>query len=39
VHAAHLVEILDAIDVSSRAGGAVPVRSTFEPPPPMPWAE
>ncbi|HZT15471.1 MAG TPA: Gfo/Idh/MocA family oxidoreductase [Gaiellaceae bacterium] len=38
-HAAHLVEILDAIDASRRDGGAVAVRSTFQAPRPMPWGE
>jgi len=37
--AAHLVEILDAMDVSRRDGGTVEVRSSFVQPPPMPWAE
>jgi predicted dehydrogenase len=36
--AAHLVEILEAIEQSSREGGAVRVRSDFPPPPPMEWA-
>lgn len=38
-HAAHLVEVLDAIEASRRGGGAVAVRSSFTPPPPLPWAE
>jgi predicted dehydrogenase len=37
-HAAHVVEILDAIDESRRRGGAVAVRSGFTPPEPLPWA-
>jgi predicted dehydrogenase len=36
--AAHLVEILDAIETSSRDGGPVGVRSSFEPPQPLEWA-
>jgi predicted dehydrogenase len=36
--AAHLVEILDAIETSRREGGAVEVRSSFPPPPPLEWA-
>jgi predicted dehydrogenase len=37
-HAAHLVEILDAIATSSRDGGAVEVRSSFPQPEPLEWA-
>jgi predicted dehydrogenase len=37
-HAAHIVEILDAIGVSSRDGGAVEVHSTFDMPEPLDWA-
>jgi predicted dehydrogenase len=37
-HAAHLVEILDAIDRSRRDGGPVEVASSFPSPPPLPWA-
>ena len=37
-HAAHVVEILAAIDRSVREGCATDVRSTFSPPAPMPWA-
>lgn len=37
-HAAHLVEILNAVDVSLDRGGAVEIRSTFPPPDPMEWA-
>jgi predicted dehydrogenase len=36
--AAHLVEILEAIERSSREGGPVEVRSGFPAPPPMEWA-
>jgi predicted dehydrogenase len=36
--AAHIVEVLDAIERSSRDGGKVSVRSTFPQPEPMPWA-
>jgi predicted dehydrogenase len=38
-HAAHVVEILDAIRESFENGGrAVEVYSEFEPPPPLEWA-
>jgi predicted dehydrogenase len=37
-HAAHVVEILDAIDASGRDGGPVAVRSAFTPPEPLPWS-
>lgn len=37
-HAAHVVEILDAIAVSSREGGAVEVHSSFPQPEPLEWA-
>lgn len=37
-HAAHVVEVLNAIEASARDGGAVEVHSTFEPPEPMAWA-
>jgi predicted dehydrogenase len=37
-HAAHVVEILCAIDDSIRRGGRVELSSTFTPPEPMPWA-
>jgi predicted dehydrogenase len=37
-HAAHLVEVLEAIERSHREGGPVEVRSSFAPPEPMPWA-
>jgi predicted dehydrogenase len=37
-HAAHVVEILDAIDASARNGGAVDVRSSFPQPEPLDWA-
>jgi predicted dehydrogenase len=37
-HAAHVVEILDAITASSREGGAVEVRSSFPQPAPYDWA-
>jgi hypothetical protein len=36
-HAAHVVEVLNAID-ASRRGGPVEVHSSFEPPAPMDWA-
>jgi predicted dehydrogenase len=37
-HAAHVVEILDAIATSSREGGSVEVRSSFPQPEPFEWA-
>jgi predicted dehydrogenase len=37
-HAAHVVEVLNAADVSRRKGGAIAVESTFEPPSPLDWA-
>jgi predicted dehydrogenase len=37
-HAAHVVELMCAIDESRRDGGAVAIHSTFEPPPPLDWA-
>jgi predicted dehydrogenase len=37
-HAAHVVEVLDAVDESRRRGGPMPVRSSFEPPAPLEWA-
>ena len=37
-HAAHIVEILDAIDASRLNGGAVEVRSSFPAPAPLEWA-
>lgn len=37
-HAAHVVEILNAVEQSAAAGGAVAVRSTFPRPEPMEWA-
>jgi predicted dehydrogenase len=37
-HAAHVVEVLDAIDASRRQGGPVAVTSTFTRPEPFPWA-
>ena len=37
-HAAHVVEVLNAVDRSSSDGGTVDVVSTFEPPAPLPWA-
>lgn len=36
--AAHVVEILCAVDASLRGGGPVEIRSSFPPPAPMPWA-
>jgi predicted dehydrogenase len=38
-HAAHVVEILNAIGASAKNGGMVQVQSEFDPPRPMPWAE
>ena len=38
-HAAHIVEILCAVDESIRTGAPVAVTSTFAPPAPMEWAE
>jgi predicted dehydrogenase len=37
-HAAHVVDVLEAIDASRSGGGAVEVRSSFAPPPPLDWA-
>jgi predicted dehydrogenase len=37
-HAAHVVDVLNAAERSSRAGGAVDVSSSFDPPPPLDWA-
>jgi predicted dehydrogenase len=37
-HAAHVVEILGAVDESVRSGGPVDIASSFEPPAPMRWA-
>ena len=37
-HAAHVVEILNAVEESAAAGGAVAVHSTFPRPAPMEWA-
>jgi predicted dehydrogenase len=37
-HAAHVVEILDAIDASRCDGATVEVQSSFEPPAPLDWA-
>jgi len=37
-HAAHVVEVLNAIDSARETGGAVAVRSAFTPPAPMEWA-
>jgi predicted dehydrogenase len=37
-HAAHVVEVLNAIEKSAREGGPVEVRSTFPQPEPMGWA-
>ena len=37
-HAAHVVEVLNAADRSRTEGGAVEVRSSFEPPAPLDWA-
>jgi predicted dehydrogenase len=38
-HAAHVVEILGAVEASCRDGGAVDVRSTFTQPSPVEWAQ
>jgi predicted dehydrogenase len=38
-HAAHVVEILDAVARSCRDGGPVEIHSTFSPPAPMEWAQ
>ena len=37
-HAAHVVELLNAIEAAGNGGGAVEIRSRFEPPEPMEWA-
>jgi predicted dehydrogenase len=37
-HAAHVVEVLNAIEASALDGGAVEIRSGFTPPEPMDWA-
>ena len=37
-HAAHVVEVLNAVEGAARDGGAVAVRSGFTPPEPMEWA-
>jgi len=37
--AAHIVEILDAIDLSWREGGTVAIGSSFTPPEPLEWAD
>jgi predicted dehydrogenase len=37
-HAAHVVEVLNAIETAARADGAVDVTSSFPPPEPMEWA-
>ncbi len=37
-HAAHVVEVLNAVEESAGAGGAVAVHSAFPPPEPMDWA-
>jgi predicted dehydrogenase len=37
-HAAHVVEVLEAVDRSRRGGGAVDVTSEFDAPAPMEWA-
>ena len=36
-HAAHVVDVLDAIEQSRRGGGPVEIRSWFEPPAPLEW--
>jgi len=36
--AAHLVEVLEAVQTSLRDGGTVDVRSVFAPPEPLDWA-
>jgi len=37
-HAAHVVEVLEAIAAASDGAGVVEVRSGFDPPPPLEWA-
>lgn len=37
-HAAHVIEIMEAIETSAREGKPVDVTSDFPSPPPMPWA-
>ena len=37
-HAAHVVDVLNAVDASRRDGGPVEVRSEFPPPAPLDWA-
>jgi predicted dehydrogenase len=37
-HAAHVVEVLEAVERSIEQGAAVDVRSAFPPPAPLPWA-
>jgi len=37
-HAAHVVEVLNAVQESARVGGPVAVESSFDPPPPLEWA-
>ena len=37
-HAAHVVEVLNAVEESAGDGGAVAVASAFTPPEPMDWA-
>lgn len=37
-HAAHVVEVLNAVDTSRLEGGAVAVDSSFPQPEPLPWA-
>ena len=38
-HAAHVVEVLEAVATSAASGASVPVRSSFPPPEPMEWAK
>lgn len=37
-HAAHVVEVLNAVETAGTNGGTVAVRSSFAPPEPMEWA-
>jgi len=38
-HAAHVVEVMEAVHTAIRAGQAVPVTSSFPPPPSQDWAK
>ena len=37
-HAAHVVDVLNAIEASARGAGAIEVGSDFAPPEPLEWA-